>query len=109
MDSVLELDRCAGASERYPQNVNPQWVRLLDLLRMNVRYERCRGTELFVTFSENSLAMRAALATPGSFGEGRTGPGSIEAGKYLQARLAEALGDFAVVNEVRRSGVVDGN
>ena len=69
MDSVLELDRCAGASERYPPNVNPQWVRLLDLLQMNVRYERCRGTELFVTFSENSLAMRAALATPGSFGE----------------------------------------
>ena len=48
MDSVLELDRCAGASERYPQNVNPHWVRLLDLLQMNVRYERCLGTELFV-------------------------------------------------------------
>jgi ornithine--oxo-acid transaminase len=48
MDSVLELDRCAGASERYAQNVNPQWVRLLDLLQMNVRYERCLGTELFV-------------------------------------------------------------
>ena len=48
MDSVLELDRCAGASERYAQNVNPEWVRLLDLLQMNVRYERCLGTELFV-------------------------------------------------------------
>jgi ornithine--oxo-acid transaminase len=48
MDSVLELDRCAGASERYAQNVNPEWVRLLDLLQMNVRYKRCLGTELFV-------------------------------------------------------------
>src|SRR6202790_1220347 len=48
MDSVLELDRCAGGSERYAQNVNPEWVRLLDLLQMNVRYERCLGTELFV-------------------------------------------------------------
>jgi ornithine--oxo-acid transaminase len=48
MDSVLELDRCAGASGRYAQNVNPEWVRLLDLLQMNVRYERCLGTELFV-------------------------------------------------------------
>lgn len=48
MDSVLELDRCAGASQRYAQNVNPEWVRLLDLLQMNVRYERCLGTELFV-------------------------------------------------------------
>jgi ornithine--oxo-acid transaminase len=27
--------------------VNPQWVRLLELLRMNVRYTRCSGTCLF--------------------------------------------------------------
>src|SRR2546423_15503546 len=31
----------------YSKNVNPQWVRLLDLLEMNVRYERCSGSELF--------------------------------------------------------------
>jgi ornithine--oxo-acid transaminase len=31
----------------YSQHVNPQWVRLLDLLQMNVRYERCVGCELF--------------------------------------------------------------
>ena len=30
----------------YTENVNPQWVRLLDLLGMNVRYERCQGAEL---------------------------------------------------------------
>src|SRR6202140_5515448 len=47
MDSVLELDRCAGASRRYARRVNPEWVRLLDLLQMNVRYERCLGVELF--------------------------------------------------------------
>ncbi len=34
-------------SERYAKYVNPQWVRLLDLLGMNVRYERCLGAELF--------------------------------------------------------------
>jgi ornithine--oxo-acid transaminase len=33
----------------YSQNVNPQWVRLLDLLEMNVRYERCLGSELFAS------------------------------------------------------------
>jgi ornithine--oxo-acid transaminase len=27
--------------------VNPQWVALLELLDMNVRYERCEGAELF--------------------------------------------------------------
>ena len=30
----------------YSDHVNPQWVRLLNLLEMNVRYERCEGTEL---------------------------------------------------------------
>jgi ornithine--oxo-acid transaminase len=36
----------AAVSTRYSRHVNPQWVRLLDLLEMNVRYERCVGTEL---------------------------------------------------------------
>jgi len=31
----------------YATYVNPQWVRLLDLLEMNVEYERCVGSELF--------------------------------------------------------------
>ena len=31
----------------YHDHVNPQWVRLLDLLDMNVRYTRCAGAELF--------------------------------------------------------------
>src|SRR5215469_4202135 len=30
----------------YAESVNSQWVRLLDLLDMNVRYERCQGVEL---------------------------------------------------------------
>src|SRR5271167_1049661 len=33
----------------YQDHVNPQWVRLLDLLQMNVRYARCIGTELFTS------------------------------------------------------------
>ena len=31
----------------YSDYVNPQWVALLDLLDMNVRYARCEGAELF--------------------------------------------------------------
>ena len=31
----------------YAEHVNPQWVRLLNLLQMNVRYQRCSGSELF--------------------------------------------------------------
>jgi ornithine--oxo-acid transaminase len=39
------VDSVLGAL--YSEHVNPQWVRLLDLLEMNVRYERCLGSELF--------------------------------------------------------------
>lgn len=37
----------ASASARYADYVNPQWVRLLDLLGMNVRYRQCVGAELY--------------------------------------------------------------
>ncbi|MCW5746791.1 MAG: aspartate aminotransferase family protein [Alphaproteobacteria bacterium] len=36
-------DDASGDYERY---VNPQWVRLLDVLRMNVSYVRCLGADL---------------------------------------------------------------
>ena len=44
-----ESSKAAGisTSSRYAAHVNPQWVRLLDLLDMNVRYERCVGAELW--------------------------------------------------------------
>jgi ornithine--oxo-acid transaminase len=38
---------CSAVGALYSEHVNPQWVRLLDLLEMNVRYERCSGSELF--------------------------------------------------------------
>ena len=33
----------------YSEHVNPQWVRLLNVLEMNVRYDRCAGAELFTS------------------------------------------------------------
>src|SRR6476646_1440215 len=33
----------------YSSHVNPQWVRLLDILGLNVSYRCCTGTELFTT------------------------------------------------------------
>jgi ornithine--oxo-acid transaminase len=47
MNTALQIEQAAQASQRYAQHVNREWVRLLDLLQMNVRYERCRGVELF--------------------------------------------------------------
>ena len=39
----------ASSTIDYVSHVNPQWVRLLDVLQMNVRYDRCEGTELHVS------------------------------------------------------------
>jgi ornithine--oxo-acid transaminase len=36
-----------SSAKEYADHVNPQWVRLLDLLRMNTQYVRCDGVELF--------------------------------------------------------------
>ena len=33
----------ASFERQYSKGVNPQWVRLLKLLQMNVRYESCIG------------------------------------------------------------------
>jgi ornithine--oxo-acid transaminase len=38
-----------SSSAAYTDHVNPRWVRLLDLLEMNVPYERCLGSELFTS------------------------------------------------------------
>ncbi len=43
----MSATRAVPALDRvYAERVNPQWVRLLDLLEMNVQYERCAGVEL---------------------------------------------------------------
>jgi len=47
MGTAVETAQPVRGSNLYAQRVNPQWVRLLDLLEMNVRYERCVGAELF--------------------------------------------------------------
>jgi ornithine--oxo-acid transaminase len=47
MKSAAITSRTASGSVRdYSDHVNPQWVRLLDLLEMNAQYTRCDGVEL---------------------------------------------------------------
>lgn len=47
--SALAADPSKLDDESYSDCVNPQWVRLLSLLEMNVRYTRCVGAELFTS------------------------------------------------------------
>ncbi len=49
MSTAVHAGRSTDFAKRYAERVNPEWVRLLDLLQMNVRYERCEGAELFTS------------------------------------------------------------
>src|SRR5579864_7675660 len=44
-----------SADAGYSEYVNPQWVKLLSLLEMNVRYSRCVGAELFTSDGRHIL------------------------------------------------------
>jgi len=49
-DNAINEERVSstpGVDSSYVRFVNPEWVRLLGLLGMNVKYRRCLGTELF--------------------------------------------------------------
>jgi len=47
MASSLSAQSASDGIALYEKYVNPQWVRLLDVLQMNARYSRCIGTELY--------------------------------------------------------------
>src|SRR5258708_27930856 len=44
--AAMEVRDQAVAGASYQAHVNPQWVRLLNLLEMNARYVECRGERL---------------------------------------------------------------
>jgi ornithine--oxo-acid transaminase len=60
------------------------------------------------TFSENGLAMRAALATLEVSEREDLGARSIDAGYNLRARLMDALRDYEMVKEIRGAGLLMG-
>ena len=60
------------------------------------------------TFSENGLAMRAALATLEVLEAEKLGPRATEAGEKLRTRLHETLCEYEMVKTVRGDGLLLG-
>ena len=60
------------------------------------------------TFSENSLSMRAGLATLDVLQNERLGDRALRMGAELRERLVEALSGYEMVNEVRGEGMLSG-
>ena len=60
------------------------------------------------TFSENSLSMRAGLATLEVLQKENLGPRALELGEKFRAQLRQALAPFEMVKEVRGMGLLSG-
>jgi ornithine--oxo-acid transaminase len=94
----LSVSRSPNA---YADYVNPEWVRLLDLLGMNIRYRRCAGVELF---AEDGRVFLDFLSGYCVHNTGHNHPDIIAALKreldlsgpaMLQSHVADTAGELA--------------
>jgi ornithine--oxo-acid transaminase len=91
----------ASSCSVYADYVNPQWVRLLNLLDMNVRYQRCTGAELFADDGTRYLDFLSGYCVHNT---GHNHPRIVEALKkeldhqgphMLQSHVPELAGELA--------------
>lgn len=108
MSAILQIqerltseERAALSEERYANAVNPQWARLLKLLQMNARYERCVGAELFTSRGRRILDFLSGYCVHNL---GHNHPAVIDALKdeldrcgpaLLQSHVPERAGELA--------------
>ncbi len=91
----------AAQDTAYQEYVNPQWVRLLDVLQMNAQYTRCEGMELFTGDGRRILDFLSGYCVHNL---GHNHPAVIEALKdelerrgpaMLQSHVPELAGELA--------------
>ena len=94
-------EEIAVPSLEYQEHVNPQWVRLLDALQMNVRYRRCVGAELHAEDGRRFLDFLSGYCVHNT---GHNHPAIIEALQWeldrqgpamLQSHVSELAGELA--------------
>jgi ornithine--oxo-acid transaminase len=94
-------DNSSNRTSSYKGYVNPQWVALLNLLGMNVEYERCLGCELFTKDGRRVLDFLSGYCVHNT---GHNHPYIIRALKdemdrcgpaMLQSHVPEIAGDLA--------------
>lgn len=96
----------------YTSHVNPQWVKLLNLLQMNVTYERCSGAELTTTDGRTILDFLSGYCVHNA---GHNHPEIIRALKdeldrkgpaMLQSHVPDLAGDLAARLCARAGGAL---
>jgi len=88
-------------TDAYADHVNPEWVKLLSLLQMNVGYERCRGAELFTSDGRRIVDFLSGYCVHNT---GHNHPAIVDALKneldksgpvMLQSNVPELAGELA--------------
>ncbi len=101
MKPAAEAKDLSEQQPLYEKYVNPQWVRLLDVLGMNVRYTSCVGSELFTDDGRRILDFNSGYCV---HNVGHNHPGVVRAIKaeldrngpaMLQGHVPELAGELA--------------
>jgi ornithine--oxo-acid transaminase len=101
MNTTAEAKELSEQQPLYEKYVNPQWVRLLDVLGMNVRYTSCLGSELFTEDGRRILDFNSGYCV---HNVGHNHPGVVRAIKeeldrngpaMLQGHVPELAGELA--------------
>src|ERR1700675_2699092 len=96
-----KISPARSLSNAYEEYVNPQWVALLNILEMNVRYERCAGNELFTEDGRRILDFLSGYCVHNT---GHNHPYMVQALKdeldksgpaMLQSHVPEIAGELA--------------
>src|ERR1700723_474140 len=99
--STAVVDTQVSSGSSYSDYVNPQWVALLELLDMNVRYVRCEGAELFTKDGRRILDFLSGYCVHNT---GHNHPDIVEALKHeldkhgpamLQSHVPAIAGELA--------------
>jgi ornithine--oxo-acid transaminase len=98
---MSQAELSSARQPRYERYVNPQWVRLLDVLGMNVHYATCIGSELFTDAGRRILDFNSGYCV---HNVGHNHPGVARALKdeldrngpaMLQGHVPEIAGELA--------------
>ncbi len=104
MSAILQEQEQHAATDvdrSYDDHVNPQWVRLLNVLQMNVQYDHCQGAELFTADGRRILDFLSGYCVHNA---GHNHPDIIAALKdeldrrgpaMLQSHIPELAGELA--------------
>jgi ornithine--oxo-acid transaminase len=110
MEFMSEARAANDHRTSYERYVNPQWVRLLDVLGMNVHYATCIGSELFTADGQRILDFNSGYCVHNI---GHNHPGVVRALKseldlngpaMLQGHVPELAGELANRLCVRAGG-----